>query len=121
MLQQSPMADAEPPGGFSVDVRPDRSRVVVAPYGELDLATRDELTAEVRRLADAGFGEIVLDLCHLKFIDSSGLVAVIQMHEDAQRDGHRLTILKGSPNVQRCFELCGLVELLPFSSPPTPG
>lgn len=54
---------------------------------------------------------VVLDLRQLGFIDSSGLRVVALSHR--RRPG-RLAVVKGSGAVQRVFEMCGLVELLPF-------
>src|SRR4051794_8096219 len=65
------------PEPFAIEVRPARERVVVAPRGELDLATTEGLEAEIDGLVNAGFAEIVLDLRGLSFIDSTGLCLVL--------------------------------------------
>jgi hypothetical protein len=51
--------DSGRPGGipepFSVEVRPERARVVVAPHAEFDLASVERLGAEVDGLVIRGF------------------------------------------------------------------
>ena len=90
---------------FAVSVVPDRREVAVVPRGELDLSTADELAREVLALREVGFDHVVLDLRHLDFIDSSGLELLLALHEDAQREGHVLTLVPARSEVQRIFEL----------------
>src|SRR5439155_4034554 len=50
-------------------------RVTVA--GELDLATAEQLEAQLKQVESSGPGTLVLDLRELEFMDSTGLRAVI--------------------------------------------
>lgn len=90
---------------FSITVQPERSRVAVVPEGELDASVTDLLEREVRELRGAGFDHVVIDLRKLRFIDSAGLRVLLSLRNDSLRDGHRLTLLRGSRDVQRLFEL----------------
>jgi anti-anti-sigma factor len=99
------------PEPFAVDVRPDRRRVIVAPRGELDLATAGDLEAELDALVEAGFHELVLDLRALSFIDSSGLSLIVGQ---AGRPDVTLRIIDGPPAVARLFELTGVYDRLRF-------
>lgn len=58
---------------FAISVVPDRDEVAVAPVGELDLGSVDQLERAVAELVDAGFDRIVVDLRRVEFIDSTGL------------------------------------------------
>ena len=100
---------------FSVEVIPDRRVVTVLPRGELDVATRHQLSQEVLRLQDAGFDRVVIDLAETTFIDSSALVAVVRLADLAAQDGFDLTLRPGPAPVQRLFELSGLAGRLPFA------
>ena len=62
---------------FRIDVEPERESVRVAPVGELDIATVEKLRAEVDRLREAGFTDLVLDLRGVRFLDSTGLRLVL--------------------------------------------
>ena len=93
---------------FHLDVVPDRTSVSVLPCGELDLATRDQLSAEVLRLRDAGFERIAIDLVSTSFMDSSALITLFRLSEVASDDGWALEIRRPSDHVQRLFELTGL-------------
>jgi anti-anti-sigma factor len=87
---------------------------VVAPYGELDLATAPEVQRELERAERSDAAEIVLDLGGLTFIDSTGIRMVLHADARSRMDGNRLRLLPGRDRVHHVFELCGLVDRLPF-------
>jgi anti-anti-sigma factor len=99
---------------FTCKVTPERDHVIVAPRGELDMATVGAVEEELRRLHDAGFGKIVLDLGGLSFMDSSGLHLVIRWTTQASHDGFDFELEPGPPVVQRVFDLAAVTEGLPF-------
>jgi anti-anti-sigma factor len=105
---------ADPPQSFSIDVSPDRERAIVAPHGELDLATVGLLPATVDELVDDGWAALVLDLRNLSFIDSVGLTFMIRQ---ASREDARVAIVDGNEAVSRLFDTAGVRDLLPFVQP----
>lgn len=84
---------------------------VIELAGELDIAGVPAVERELQRVEGSDARMVVLDLRELGFIDSSGLRVVVLAHR--RRPG-RLAVVQGSRAVQRVFELCGLVKLLPF-------
>ena len=103
---------------FNCEVTPERDHVVVAPRGELDMATVGALEQELKSVRDAGFEAIVLDLGGLSFMDSSGLHLVMRWAADSSRDGFRFELEPGPAPVQRIFELAALNETLPWRTKP---
>jgi anti-sigma B factor antagonist len=99
---------------FEIRIQPDRDRVIVAPCGELDIATVDRVRAEIAEIVAAGFGSVVLDLRGLSFIDSTGLRLIV---EQAGRRDLTLQLIDGPPPVARLFDLTGLRSTLPFVEP----
>ena len=99
---------------FRVALYPERDCVRVAPVGELDVDTADELEATLQELREAGFGRIVIDLRELEFLGSAGLRLLVVENHLARGDEHELAVIAGPPAVQRVIELCGLVEQLHF-------
>ena len=59
-------------------------------------------------------GPLTLDLSGLRFLDTSGLRLVLETAERARRDRRELTVVPGTPAVQRLFEVAGVAELVPF-------
>jgi anti-sigma B factor antagonist len=107
-IRFEPEPEPEP---FSVEVLPDRQRVVVVPRGEVDIATVDELAAQIDALVARGFDTVVLDLREISFLDSSGIHLLL--HQTARPDA-RVTVIDGGPRVRRLIELTGVRELLQF-------
>ena len=101
---------------FSVSRRRAGDSIVVAPVGEIDLATIDALEAEVKA-ALAEHGALVLDLREVTFIDSAGLRLVLE----TSRDASAFSVVRGPREVQRVFDLVGLEERLQMLDEPPDG
>ena len=86
---------------------------MVAPRGELDMATVGAVEQELRRLLDKDVKVIVLDLGGLTFMDSTGLHLVARWTAEASRDGFAFELAPGQPAIQRVFEISGMTDL-PF-------
>jgi len=91
---------------FRVRVTQDRGEVVVAPAGELDLASAAMLEREIRELP-GDVERVVVDLRKVEFIDSTGLRMLLSVRNGAKRERRRLCVVPGPPRVQRIFELTG--------------
>jgi anti-sigma B factor antagonist len=105
-----------PATSFDVDERRGGgAERVVRPTGELDLATAPALE---RVLLDGRVtGDVVvLDLADLEFLDSTGLRVIVRAAEAARRDGWELRLRPARPEVQRIFDLTGILEALPFET-----
>ena len=82
--------------------------------GELDLATTSGVEAELRRVEATDAQTIVVDLSDLTFINSTGVHLLVDA-ETRLRASNGLTLLRGSPTVQRVLELCEVDTALPFA------
>ncbi len=95
--------------------------VVVAVDGEVDLCSADQFARSLATAADSDVRAILLDLDRVSFMDSAGLHVLLQF-SGAERD--RLSLTRGSPQVQRLLEVTGVRRYLPFvpsSSPERNG
>lgn len=107
----------QPPAFGELTVAADRTGDVhrIRVTGELDIGTVDRVEAELAR-AEAGDARlIVLDLAGLTFMDSTGVRLVLEAHARSRADSDRLRLRRGTPAVQRIFELSGVAETLPFA------
>jgi anti-sigma B factor antagonist len=98
--------------GFAVDVGGGPDGTVVAPRGELDVATQAELRAVLER--QAASGNVLLDLSGLRFMDTSGLRLILETAEASRRGEFEFAVVRGIPAVQRLFEVAGVTDLVPF-------
>ena len=84
---------------------PDAATRVVALRGELDVATvgrlRDALGPAVD---DPGAERVVIDLVEVTFIDSTGLMTLLNALRRIVRRGGRLVLACSNPTVLRLFE-----------------
>ena len=89
--------------------------------GELDMESADALKCKVAELRVPEVTEIVLDLRQVDFIDSSGLRVLLALRNDAEHNGHALTLVPPPPAARRLFELTGTVNLFDWRGPPGEG
>jgi anti-sigma B factor antagonist len=87
-------------------------RHIVRAVGELDLATAPELDAVLNQLDSPD--AVTLDLSGLTFMDCCGLHSVLSLGKTCQKCAYEFTLIPGQPQVQRLFELTGLLDVLPF-------
>jgi anti-sigma B factor antagonist len=106
-----------PPEPFRCDVETAHGQVRLIPRGEIDLASVDELEAQLRELRATGFDHLVLDLRQVTFMDSTGLRLILSWDDAAREDGIDFSLVPGTPGVQRLFEITGVLGRLAFAEP----
>ena len=102
----------EPP--FHVVVELAREFVRVCPSGEIDIATTDTVRERIAGLFEEGFRCILVDLREATFLDSTGLRLMVDLDSSSRTAGWRFAIVAGPEEVQRAFEVTGLLARLPF-------
>ncbi len=101
-------------GPLVIERVPDGDRLVISLRGELDLASAPALASELYDAASDGFDQLVVDLSGLDFMDSTGLSVLLEAQRAADTDHHGFSLRRGPAQVQRVFEVTGLVDRLPF-------
>jgi anti-sigma B factor antagonist len=84
--------------------------------GELDIATAPELARtlhECQQLAHL----TVLDLRELAFMDSAGVHTIVNASLRARKDGRRLVLVRGRPEIYRMFTLTGSTAQVDIGDP----
>ena len=100
--------------GLTIDDHQEDGHCSLVLSGELDFVKASALDARLDGLFSDGTDSLMLDLSDVKLIDATGLRSVLALWRLCHNSGHELTILPGPPQVQRVFEVCGLLERLPF-------
>jgi anti-sigma B factor antagonist len=90
----------------------DEDRVVLTVRGEIDMATAPMLNHALARAAGVGATEICVDLRDVGFMDSTGLHALVEIHEAIDRSRRRLVIIAPTGAARRTLELSGLMGVL---------
>ncbi|MEA2200782.1 MAG: anti-sigma factor antagonist [Solirubrobacteraceae bacterium] len=97
------------------DVLRDGRRTLIL-SGDLDIASASALKEMLLDISRDGTTAITLDLRGLTFMDSTGLFMILFAKELADTNGFDLSLIPGSPKIQRIFELTALLDLLPFEA-----
>lgn len=85
---------------------------VVAPIGELDLASVPRLRQEVLAVLAGGARDVVLDLGAVDFVDSVGLGGVVAVAKRVRGAGGRFEVARPERRVWDVFTLVGLDRIL---------
>jgi anti-sigma B factor antagonist len=99
---------------FSLSLTFDNSLFLIELFGELDIGSAPELEGVIARAEETAAVTILVDLSALQFIDSSGIRALLSATECSRNGNDRLRFLRGSGQVKRTLELCGVEERLPI-------
>jgi anti-sigma B factor antagonist len=99
--------------GFYVGGAPlSASTYRISAGGELDLATRPELSAVVEEAIAPEVKELQIDLTEVTFIDSTAIKVIAHAGAEMRARGGQVEVMLGSRNVFRIFEIAGLERLL---------
>jgi anti-sigma B factor antagonist len=102
--------------GFGIEISADPpTTLTVRVSGELDLAARPVVTEQVTAalVDDANIERVVVDLGGVKFCDSSGLGALLDIRRVADKVGATIVLRSPSAGVARVLDVAGIDELLP--------
>jgi anti-sigma B factor antagonist len=95
-------------------VRSHGDALIVAPHGEIDLATVEDVRRAIERAHD-GKSTLLIDLRGVAFLDTSGLRLIVEQNNRARDGDYSMQIVRGPAPVQRVFEIAGLEPKLPFT------
>ncbi len=99
-------------------VRVDGETAIVDLSGELDLPNAPLLDRALEQPEVVGAASVVLDLKQLRFLDSSGLRAILRAQRLADRRGQGFAVTEGSGQVQRLLSITHASEQLQVLSGP---
>ena len=80
----------------------------LALYGELDLYGAPRFDDELVRAEGEMWPEVLIDLCRLEFMDSSGLRLILRAHVRARQEGRRLRLVHSGGTIGRVLRITSL-------------
>jgi anti-sigma B factor antagonist len=95
-----------------VTVHQSGSFLVVTAAGEIDMETAPDLEKALIDAASKGGQRVIVDLSAVRFIDSSGLGALVGGHTRLVQSGGDLQIVVTRPLTLRLFEVTALDQVL---------
>lgn len=105
-------------GIFAISRREAGEGTLLAPRGDLDLATVETLNAALRA-AEESHQLVVLDLRDVPFMDSSGLHALIAADLRMRERGGQLVVVQGGDQIRRLLALTGADKQLEVVEDPS--
>jgi anti-sigma B factor antagonist len=102
--------------GLDIEISADPpTTLTVRLSGELDLAAHPVVAEQVTAapVEQAGVERVVVDLGGVKFYDSSGLGALLDIRRTAGKLGTALVLRSPSASVARVLDIAGVDGLLP--------
>jgi anti-sigma B factor antagonist len=90
----------------------DKSTTTVRCEGDLDIVTSDDVKRQLAAMVETGTPIVTLDLGDVRFVDSSGLGALVAVHHFAEAKGAQLVVKSPPDHVRNLFNLTRLDNLL---------
>ncbi len=94
--------------------------VIVSVEGEVDLCAAPLFEESLAIAAATDVPAIVLDLDRVSFMDSAGVHVLLQF-SISEQNRDRLTLTRGSSQVQRLLQITGVRRYLSFGPSPAPN
>ncbi|BCL18094.1 STAS domain-containing protein [Micromonospora sagamiensis] len=91
----APVGAPAGPGAWRVDAEELPEAVVLTPSGDIDVLVADILR-EALAAALAGERDVVLDLCRVGMLDSTGLGLLVRAHREARQQGRSFCLVAPS-------------------------
>jgi anti-sigma B factor antagonist len=97
---------------MDIDVSEIGQVTVVAPQADIDMAVADTVKRRLFELVDQGRIQLVVDLTHVRYIDSSGLGALVAALKHARSARGDMKICAMQNDVRAIFEMTLLTKVL---------
>jgi len=95
-----------------VEVPLDARTRLVAPRGELDVATNPAFRAAIQAALERKGERLVLDLSDVSFMSAGALGVIARARAQVESGEGRLYVICPSPRLHRLFEIAGLTGKL---------
>lgn len=111
-----PAAELDP--GFGACCTVDGDDAVVAIWGEVDLAARDELWSVIEAALDRG-ERLAIDLTETTFFDSIGLGVILRASQERGPGADPIVLRSPSDAVCKLLRITGVDKIVSVQRPPT--
>ena len=100
--------------GLQIAARKSGSVTILDLQGRIIIgSSNDELGTELRKLAEAGPSDVLVNLAGVTQMDSSGISMLVRSFVSLERQGGGLKILNPTGHVREVLELTRLIQSIP--------
>jgi anti-sigma B factor antagonist len=96
-----------------MSTRIERGVTVVAPSGEVDMASAPQLREKLGELLNDGITNLLVDMSEVAFLDSSGLGVLVSAMKQTRASGGSIRLAGVRPLVLKVLEITRLTDALP--------
>jgi len=97
---------------IKVSVHEGRGDVYVVELGgEIDVYTSPQVRDAIGELIDRGIYNLVINLEHVRYIDSTGLGVLIGGLKRVREHGGSVNLVCTNPQIRKIFDITGLVKI----------
>lgn len=89
-----------------------REATVLEAVGTVDVYTAPCLKAKVQEQLREERVHLVIDLCHVDYLDSTGLGVILGAMKRARAQNGNLVLVASNPKIRRIFEITGLNKIV---------
>jgi anti-sigma B factor antagonist len=94
--------------------------LTLAGRGEIDIATLDTLSSELRTASATDHETVVVDLREVTYIDSAGLGVLVSAHKLMKSEDRSLVLRVAHPEMLKLLSITGLDQLFAIERPYVP-
>ena len=100
--------------GLQMSTRKSGNVIILDLVGRLIIGTsNDALSSELRKFAEAGPSEVIVNLVAVSQMDSSGISTLVRSFVTLERQGGGLKLLNPTGQVREVLELTRLIQSIP--------
>jgi len=100
--------------GLQISTRKSGTVTILDLQGRITIGpSNDALGAELRKLAEAGASEVVINLAGVTQMDSSGISTIVRSFVTLERQSGGLKVLNPTGHVKEVLELTRLIKSIP--------
>jgi len=100
---------------FECTVERDRARISIGLAGEIDAYTAENLQRAFSGLDEVAGRHVVVEMSRVRFVDSSGLAALVGVLSKVKDQGGVITLASPTPQLVKLFEITGVSRLFPVA------
>jgi anti-sigma B factor antagonist len=82
--------------------------------GDVDIASASEIRSNLQAIISGSDRHLLVDCTQLTFIDSTGIVVLLEAHRDLRADGREMLIANVPSHCTKVFDILGLGDLLRY-------
>jgi len=82
--------------------------VVISPTNDVDMSRSPILRAAIKGKLKKGLDRMIIDLCEVQYMDSSGLATLVEAMRIAKNESVSLHLVSMTPKVRAIFEIARL-------------